>query len=207
MQIQVLNLIDQHLQIMGKDITDYNLTDIPYHVLCSDKFMKEIEVEYQIPISDEDLASVSMLNRAQKFAFDKIIQKINENVLVIFFIDGLGETSKSFLYKALLAIVRSRGHIALATTMSGAAALPLPGVHTAHSRFKIPLHQDSKQTCNISKQSSISKLLKLAKLIIWNEATMAKKYAIESFDAMLHDILDCDIIFHGKIIVFGGDFQ
>lgn len=83
-QIQVLNLIDQHLQIMGKDITDYNLTDIPYHVLCSDKFLKEIEVEYQIPISDEDLASVSMLNRAQKFAFDKIIQKINENALVAF---------------------------------------------------------------------------------------------------------------------------
>ena len=34
-----------------------------------------------------------------------------------------------------------------------------------------------------------------------------KKYAIESFDAMLHDILDCDIIFRGKIIVFGGDFR
>ncbi|XP_027157487.1 uncharacterized protein LOC113759080 [Coffea eugenioides] len=36
---------------------------------------------------------------------------------------------------------------------------------------------------------------------------MAKKYAIESFDAMLRDILDCDTIFGGKIIVFGGDFR
>ncbi|XP_027077088.2 uncharacterized protein [Coffea arabica] len=206
-QIQVLNLIDQHLQIMGKDITDYNLTDIPYQMLCADKSVKEIEVEYQIPISDEDLAAVSMLNSAQKSAFDKIMQKINENAPAAFFIDGPGGTGKSFLYKALLATVRSRGYIALATATSGAAASLLPGGRTAHSRFKIPLHQDIKQTCNISKQSSISKLLKLAKLIIWDEATMAKKYAIESFDAMLRDILDCDTIFGGKIIVFGGDFR
>ncbi|XP_027157232.1 uncharacterized protein LOC113758663 [Coffea eugenioides] len=183
-QIQVLNLIDQHLQIMGKVITDYSLTDIPYHVLCSDKSMKEIEVEYQIPIFDEDLATVSMLNSAQKSAFDKIMQKINENAPAAFFIDGPGRTATS-----------------------GAATSLLPGGRMAHSCFKIPLHQDIKQTCNISKQSSISKLLKLAKLIIWDKATMAKKYAIESFDAMLRDILDCDTIFGGKIIVFGGDFR
>nr|XP_027098996.1 uncharacterized protein LOC113718280 [Coffea arabica] len=167
---------------------------------------KDIETEYQIPVSDEDLASVSMLNKAQKSAFDRITEKLNRNIPGVFFIDGPGGTGKSFLYKALLATVRSRGHIALATATSSAAASLLPGGQTAHSRFKIPFHQDNSQTCNISKQSSIGKLLKLAKLIIWDETAMARKHAIESFDTMLRDILDSDVIFGGKTIVFGGDF-
>ncbi|XP_027071833.1 uncharacterized protein [Coffea arabica] len=205
-QIQVLRLIDQHIQIMEKDISDYKLTDIPYHLLCSDNSAKEIEVEYQIHISNKDLASISMLNRLQKFAFDKIMEKVNANVPVAFFIDGPSGTGKSFLYKALLATVRSRGHIVLATTTFGATTSLLPGGCMAHSRFKIPLHQENRQTCNISKQSNFNKLLKLAKLIIWDEAAIVKKYAIESFGTMLHDILHSDIIFGGKIIVFGGNF-
>ncbi|XP_027158647.1 uncharacterized protein LOC113760290 [Coffea eugenioides] len=192
-QIQVLRLIDQYMQIMGKNIDDYNLTDIPYRLLCSDGCTKDIETEYQIPVFDE--------------IWVQIIEKLNRNIPGIFFIDGPGGTGKSFLYKALLATVRSRGRIALATVTSGAAASLLPGGRTAHTCFKIPLHQDNSQTCNISKQSSIGKLLKLAKLIIWDEAAMAKKYAIESFDTMLRDILDSDVIFGGKTIVFGGHFR
>ncbi|XP_027067893.1 uncharacterized protein [Coffea arabica] len=96
-QIQVLRLIDQHIQIMEKDISDYKLTDIPYHLLCSDNSAKEIEAEYQIPISDKDLVSISMLNRVHKFAFDKIMEKVNANVPVAFFIDGPSGTGNHFL--------------------------------------------------------------------------------------------------------------
>ena len=101
-------------------------------------------------------------------------------------------------YKALLAIVRSRDHIVLATTTFGATASLLPRGCMTHSRFKIPLHQENRQTCNISKQSNFNKLLKLAKLIIWDEAAIVKKYAIESFGTMLHDIPHSDIIFGGN---------
>nr|XP_027071785.1 uncharacterized protein LOC113696591 [Coffea arabica] len=107
----------------------------------------------------------------------------------------------------LAAVSISKGDIALATATSGAAASILSGGHTAHSRFKIPLHHEASSTCNLSKQSAMSQLIKSAKLIIWDEAAMAKKYAIESLDRFLRDLLSCDHIFGGKIIVFGGDFR
>uniref|UniRef100_A0A3Q7EVU2 ATP-dependent DNA helicase n=1 Tax=Solanum lycopersicum TaxID=4081 RepID=A0A3Q7EVU2_SOLLC len=86
-----------------------------------------------------------------------------------FFIDGPGGTGKSFLYRALLATVRYRGFIALATASSGVAALLHPGGRTAHSRFKIPINIEGKFSCNISKQSSLASLIRDAKLIVWDE--------------------------------------
>ncbi|KAL3368402.1 hypothetical protein AABB24_009320 [Solanum stoloniferum] len=67
-----------------------------------------------------------------------------------FFIDGPGGSGKTFLYRALLATVRSKGFIALATATSGVAASIFPGGRTAHSRFKIPINIDEQFSCNIS---------------------------------------------------------
>nr|XP_027090420.1 uncharacterized protein LOC113711453 [Coffea arabica] len=191
---------------MGKSIKDFGFSDFILDVQFNNPG-KEIEAEFVIPVSKEDLATVSMLNGGQKFAFQKIMEAVNTNTSAAFFIDGLGGTGKSFLYKGLLATIRSKGQIALATATSGAAASILPGGRTAHSRFKISLHHESNNTCNLSKQSAISELIKAAKLIIWDEAAMAKKYAIESLDRLLRDLLNSDHISGDKIIVFGGDFR
>lgn len=67
----------------------------------------------------------------------------------VFFIDGPGGTEKTFLYKASLASIRSRGIIALTTSSSSVAANNMPEWRTAHSRFKIPLNLDN--NCNIKK--------------------------------------------------------
>ncbi|XP_027120495.1 uncharacterized protein [Coffea arabica] len=83
-----------------------------------------------------------------------------------FFIDGPGGTEKTYLYKALLATIRSQGYIALVTATSGVAASILPGGRTAHSRFKIPINDDQNKYCNISKQSVLAQLIRDAKLII-----------------------------------------
>jgi hypothetical protein len=58
---------------------------------------------------------------------------------VYFFIDGLGGTGKTFLYRAVMANLRSRGQIVLATASSGIAATLLPGGRTTHSRFKLTI--------------------------------------------------------------------
>ena len=58
--------------------------------------------------------------------------------------------------------------------------------------------------CNISKQSGTTKLLRRVKLIIWDEAPMAKREAIETLDRTLKDIIYSWLLFHGKVIVFGG---
>ncbi|XP_050895929.1 uncharacterized protein LOC127102625 [Lathyrus oleraceus] len=66
-------------------------------------------------------------------------------------------------------------------------------------------------TCNIDKGSDRAELLKMAKLIIWDEAPMAHKFCFEAFDKTLKDIMgrsNCsDKLFRGKVIVLGGDFR
>ncbi|CAA0809737.1 PIF1 helicase [Striga hermonthica] len=109
--------------------------------------------------------------------------------------------------RALLAIVRSKGGIALATATSGIAASILPGGRTAHSRFKIPIDLSDIKSCKISKQSSLGVLIRDSRLIVWDEAPMAKRDTIEALDLALQDLCGSAEIFGGKVIVFGGDFR
>ena len=125
----------------------------------------------------------------------------------MFFIDGPGGTGKTFLYKALLANIRSRGLIALATASSGVAANNMPGGRTAHSRFRIPLNLDNNSMCNIKKQSGAAQLIRDAKIIIWDEASMAKRQAVEALDRTMQDIIGVTLPFGGKIMILGGDFR
>ena len=58
------------------------------------------------------------------------------------------------------------------------------------------------------KQSGTAKLLRGTSLIIWDEATMTKRQAVEALDKSLRDIMDRpELPFGGKIVVFGGDFR
>ncbi|XP_077226375.1 uncharacterized protein LOC143862927 [Tasmannia lanceolata] len=83
----------------------------------------------------------------------------------------------------------------------------IPGGRTAHSRFKIPIDIKMNDVCKITKQSSTTRLLTKDALIIWDEASMSKKYAIEALDRTFQDIMDSSLPFGRKVIVFGGDFR
>ncbi|WVZ95702.1 hypothetical protein U9M48_041434 [Paspalum notatum var. saurae] len=59
-----------------------------------------------------------------------------------------------------------------------------------------------------TKQSGTAKLLRKASLIIWDEASMTKRQAVEALDNSLRDIMDRPRLpFGGKTMVFGGDFR
>nr|XP_016513204.1 PREDICTED: ATP-dependent DNA helicase PIF1-like [Nicotiana tabacum] len=103
--------------------------------------------------------------------------------------------------------MRHRGFISLATASSGVAASLLPGGRTAHSRFKIPIDVDGNFSCNISKQSSLASLIQDAKLIVWDEISMAKKEMIDELDLLLRDLMETTMLFGGKVVVFSGDFR
>ncbi|XP_027072018.2 uncharacterized protein [Coffea arabica] len=203
----VLQDINRSLEQMGKHISDYRL--VPDHLLFTDheRITKEIESEQTVRCSEHDLLAVSQLNTGQQAAYSAIMAEIFSPNGNSFFVDGPGGTGKTFLYRALLATLRTHGHIALAVASSGVAASILPGGRTAHSRFKIPLDASAAKTCQISKQSSTARLIVMAKLILWDEASMAKRDTIEAFDLLLKDIMDSDKPFGGKVVVFGGDFR
>ena len=96
----------------------------------------------------------------------------------------------------------------MATATSGVAASIMPGGRTAHSRFKIPLTIDDGAVCSFTKQSGTAELLRKASLIIWDEASMTKRQAVEALDNSMRDIMGRPALpFGGKTIVFGGDFR
>jgi len=107
-----------------------------------------------------------------------------------------------------LAKIRSQGKIAIAVASSEIAALLLNGRRTAHSRFKIPLKLTENSLLNISYQSELAQLIRLTKLIIWDEVPMAHRLAFEAVDKTFRDLRNNhDEPFGGVIFVMGGDFR
>ncbi|GFU27610.1 ATP-dependent DNA helicase [Trichonephila clavipes] len=92
---------------------------------------------------------------------------------------------------------------------SGIAATLIDGGKTAHSAFKLPLnlHHSESVNCNISKQSDMAHVLREAKLIIWDECTMAHKKGIEALNRTLQDIRGCNQIMGGLTVLLSGDFR
>nr|XP_043615266.1 uncharacterized protein LOC122587219 [Erigeron canadensis] len=205
-QNMVLKDISVFLPSMGKSLHDFDLPHITTDHNESGGF-RELQEESSIVVQDEHLRARQELNPDQRFAYDTIIRHVDGNIPGVFFIDGPGGTGKTFLYNALFAEVRSRGQVAIATASSGAAANNMPGGWTAHSRFKIPLILNDNSLCNISKQSGTAHLLRSAKLIIWDEASMARRQAIEALDRTTQDIIGVRQPFGGKIMVMSGDFR
>jgi ABC-type transporter Mla maintaining outer membrane lipid asymmetry ATPase subunit MlaF len=90
-------------------------------------------------VRDEDLKLIETLNSDQRSGFNEILDHVVNKRGKVFFVDGPGGTGKTYLYRALLAKVRSMDLIAVATATSGIAASIMPGARIAHSRFKIPI--------------------------------------------------------------------
>lgn len=91
----------------------------------------------------------------------------------------------------------------------GIAATLLQGGRTAHAAFKLPLSVDFFGTavCNISKQSGFAQVLKQAKLIVWDEVTMANKSNVEALNRSLQDLRGNNIIMGGVTVLLAGDFR
>ncbi|KAK4849868.1 hypothetical protein QYF36_001540 [Acer negundo] len=200
-RLKVLEHIHFVVESMGNNINDYHLVDYDIILNEDERCIKEINDELSIPISESDFSLKLSLTSKQKYAYDRILEKVFMQQSASFFIDGPGGTRKTYLYKAILATLRSKGIVALATTSSGVAASVLPGGRTTHSSV------EKNMACSVSKQSGLTKLLQHAKLIIWEEAPMSHRLAIKVLDGMLQDINDSKQLFGGKVVVFGGDFR
>lgn len=127
----------------------------------------------------------------------------------IIFLDAPGGTGKTFLLNLILAAVRSKNDIVLAVAYSGIAATLLSGGRTAHSTFKFPLsiNQTDQVNCNIGKRFDMAAVLKICKLIVWDEAPMTHKEYMGALDRLLRDIRGNDQLMGNVLIVLAGDFR
>ncbi|ONM55010.1 hypothetical protein ZEAMMB73_Zm00001d020494 [Zea mays] len=208
--VEQMVLIDirNMLQSMGKDIKTFPLPPMIDAYDDAIGTAREVYEEESIQPTVEDVALKDSLNEEQRAAYDKIMSAVDTDQGGLFFVDGPGGTRKTYLYRVLLVTLRNQGKIAVATATSGVAASIMPGGITAHSRFKIPLTIDDGAVCSFTKQSGTTELLRKASLIIWDEASMTKRQAVEALDNSMRDIMGRPALpFGGKTIVFGGDFR
>ncbi|XP_021767739.1 uncharacterized protein LOC110732129 [Chenopodium quinoa] len=90
----------------------------------------------------------------------------------IFFIDGLGGTGMTYLYRAILTIVKLRGKFGLPVGSSCIATTLLHRGKAAYKTLGIPVTVHASSTWKFSKQDVKAQLVKYAAVIVWDEATM-----------------------------------
>jgi hypothetical protein len=131
-QQMVLKDIDNILSSMDKDIRDYGLLGLDDQDPEQGYHNREVREKYTLGVNDSDLSCVQNLNLEQLSGYTEKIDHVINRKGRVFFVNGPGGTSKTFLYRCLIATVRSEGLIAVATVTSGITALIMPGGRTAH---------------------------------------------------------------------------
>ncbi|XP_075633805.1 ATP-dependent DNA helicase PIF1-like [Castanea sativa] len=204
---KLLNDLEALLLQHGKHIMEYDLPISTGECDNDSTVPRLIQDELTIPNVDEEFTLIEKLNNDQRVAYQTIMTVIDHKESMIFFINGPGGTGKTFLYHTILATLRKTDHIAIAIATSGIAATLLPSGRTAHSRFKIPLTPSASSTCSISKQSDLAELIRCATIIIWDEAPMVNRRALESLDRTFKDIMEVNLPFGGNVLILGGVFR
>ena len=151
------------------------------------------------------------LTKAQKEVYDTIMNAVKDEKQLLLFVDARAGCGKTFVSNGVLDDTRSLepgGCVALAMATTGIAANLLHMGRTFHSRMKAPLTPTEESTLQISSQSGLAKLIRMAKLLMIDEATMLDRFQLEAMDRTLRDIMDKpDIPFGGKTLVLTGDFR
>ncbi|POM73709.1 LOW QUALITY PROTEIN: Helitron helicase-like protein [Phytophthora palmivora] len=200
-EYKTLQSLDSILRVNGKTLENYGLPVLQDYELevavdeqvTGDLIQQELNA-YPLEQLEPTAEMVTRLNANQQDIFDQVISAIEtpEMGMANYFIDNPGGTGKSFLLEQILAKIRLEGGIAVVVASSGIAATLLTGGRTAHSMFKIPLKPNEHSTCGISKQSQKAKLIRQARLIIWDEAPMMHRSCFEAVDRTFRDIMDND---------------
>ena len=105
------------------------------------------------------------------------------NMLIYLIVALPGGTGKTYLYKTIMYIGRSRNEIVLPFATTGIAATLLPEGRTVHSGFRLPVPLDKTSVSRITETLPEATKIRNAILIIIDEITMLPKYGLQCFDS------------------------
>jgi len=165
------------------------------------------EEEYDPNAEEYFNKNYPLLNNEQREAFDYIQQCIDNNEPCFVHIGSPAGSGKTFLGNLILAYVRRNQHFAIATAMTGIAAILLTLGTTSHKRFRFPIPCIEYSTSNLSFDSKQAKIIKEAEVIIIDEVSCMTRWLLECLDKFLRELMGNDEIMGGKRIVVMGDFR
>jgi hypothetical protein len=172
----------------------------------------DLEKEMAYNPTDESFIArndVENMNDDQRHVYETIMDAHSSTqACKVYFVDAPGGTGKTFVFNAILAAIRGEGKVAIAVASSAIASQLLKGGTTAHRRFGIPLSLNQHSLCKCSDKTNSGKTIKLASIVVWDEAPMQSRWSIEAVDRSLQFLMEKPgIPFGGKLMVFGGDFR
>jgi hypothetical protein len=129
---------------------------------------------------------IGTMNAEQQSAHDAVFNSIQCNTGGIFTLLAPAGTGKTFVINNMLATARDRGLRIVACATSGLAASLLGHSRTAHSTFKIPIEVDDATICK--PPAAYKQWLLSIDCFIWDEISMAHRWAIDAVDRTLQDI-------------------
>ena len=145
------------------------------------------------------------LNVHQQLAQTAIIGSTLAVSGTIFALLAPAGTGKTFLINSILSTAHQLGLRVVPCATSGLAASLLGHARTAHGTFKIPVEVDEVCTCRTS--AAYKEWMRSIQCWIWDEISMAHRWAIDAVDRLLRDVRDCEKPFGGATVVFCGDMQ
>lgn len=231
--ISVIELFNTHLPSMRDDYTHQGMTEEEafHHVAqyIDDKLRTFNKSWYQfglppfVPVrpnaivddapdlaiaNDAPAFDIDALNEQQREVFEAVRDYVEDGLgSNLFFVDGPGGTGKTFLYNTMINYYKSQGKKVLVVASSGIAACLLPDGCTAHSTFGIPIQLNADSISTIDVASARGRAIAEADIIFWDEAVMMHRHGYETTDRLLKDLMQNDLLFGGKAIIFGGDFR
>ena len=207
---QVLIYIRDRLEREGHSLESFHLPQPSVeHLIASEHRIIREETEFDFPTLQQEVENgYPYLNAEQKNVFDSVMSSVDGGRGELFCLNASGGTGKTHTINLLLANIRSRGDIAIATATSGIAATLLCNGRTLHSRCHLPILIDESSVCRMPRNSQSAKLFNQAKLLIIDEVSMGHRHWYEAVDRTLQDVQKKPgIPFGGLTVLFSGDWK
>jgi hypothetical protein len=155
------------------------------------------------------------LNVKQREAYDLFVDALDAYAAgdrhspKAYVIEGPAGTGKTFLYLAIIALLKERLAVHLVVAWTGMAASLLPGGMTCHSAFKLPLNIESNSTSNMDPSAHSFQWQRLmdTQCIIWDEFSMVSTAAFNVVNSLMQRAHNNNVLFGGVPILLGGDFR
>jgi hypothetical protein len=205
-----LFLLDRLLLKSGKRLSDFDPMPLPEvewdnHVADNPLLQEQLNHDaYDLLMTMQQ--NKERFNEEQRTVYDAVLHSAMHNEGKMFFLHSAGGGGKTFVCNTIAGAIHANNQVALTVASSTIAALILHSGHTAHSCFKIPIPVHESSTCRIPKQGELADLIRQTHIIIWDEAPMQHRYAIEALSRTLKDVMGNDRSFGGITMLFGGEF-
>ncbi|KAL7076373.1 hypothetical protein ACQ4LE_004482 [Meloidogyne hapla] len=156
---------------------------------------------------DLGLSAYESMYDEQRLIVDEIMNRVNRPPVLepaFYFLSGPGGTGKTHVNNTIVHMLKGERKKVSTMAFTGMAATLMPAGRTMHNRFGLVLDMSNS---NIGPRNRSWNELKETEVFICDEAPLINKRALRTLDEKLKEIMNNDLVFGGKVMLWTGDFR